>query len=59
MGAALVTKARAQVDIGDFAGAAATVASVPTTFQYNFDYSQTSATHGLPILPIVGIRAEL
>jgi len=26
---------------------------------YNFDYSQTSATHGLPILPIVGIRGEL
>ncbi|HVY25534.1 MAG TPA: TonB family protein [Polyangiaceae bacterium] len=26
---------------------------------YNFDYSQTQATHGLPILPIVGIRGEL
>ena len=26
---------------------------------YNFDYSQTSATRGLPILPIVGIRGEL
>lgn len=26
---------------------------------YNFDYSQTTATHGLPILPIVGIRGEL
>lgn len=26
---------------------------------YNFDYSQTSATHGLPLLPIVGIRGEL
>jgi hypothetical protein len=26
---------------------------------YNFDYSQTKATHGLPILPIVGIRGEL
>ena len=26
---------------------------------YNFDYSQTSATKGLPILPIVGIRGEL
>jgi hypothetical protein len=37
-----VTKGRAQVDLGDFAGAAATVASVPTSFQYNFDYSQTT-----------------
>jgi TonB family protein len=26
---------------------------------YNFDYSQTSATRGLPLLPIVGIRGEL
>ena len=26
---------------------------------YNFDYSQTSATKGLPLLPIVGIRGEL
>ncbi|HXK19480.1 MAG TPA: TonB-dependent receptor plug domain-containing protein, partial [Polyangiaceae bacterium] len=26
---------------------------------YNFDYSKTTATHGLPILPIVGIRGEL
>ncbi len=40
--AALVTKARAQVDVGDFAGAAATVKSVPTSFQYNFTYSQTT-----------------
>lgn len=37
-----VTKGRAQVDLGDFAGAAATVGSVPTSFQYNFDYSQTT-----------------
>jgi len=37
--AALVTRARAQVDLADFAGAAATVASVPTSFQYNFNYS--------------------
>jgi starch-binding outer membrane protein, SusD/RagB family len=41
--ATLVAKARAQVDNGDFAGAAATVASVPTTFQYNFDYSPSTA----------------
>ncbi len=40
--AVLVTKARAQVDLGDFAAAAATVASVPTNFQYNFTYSQTT-----------------
>lgn len=40
--AVLVTKARAQVDLGDFAGAAATVATVPTSFQYNFNYSQTT-----------------
>jgi len=30
------------VDLGDFNGAATTVAAVPTTFQYNFDYSQTT-----------------
>jgi hypothetical protein len=38
----LVTRARAQVDLGDFAGAAQTVATVPTNFQYNFTYSQTT-----------------
>ena len=37
--AVLITRARAQVDLADFAGAAATVASVPTSFQYNFNYS--------------------
>jgi TonB family protein len=26
---------------------------------YNFDYSKTAATHGLPILPIVGFKGEL
>jgi hypothetical protein len=26
---------------------------------YNFDYSQTTATHGIPILPITGFRGEL
>ncbi|MDB4878094.1 MAG: hypothetical protein JWM41_4540 [Gemmatimonadetes bacterium] len=40
--AVLVTKGRAQVSLGDFAGAAATVAAVPTSFQYTFDYSQTT-----------------
>lgn len=39
---ALVARARAQVDLGDFPGAATTVASVPTSFQYNFTYSQTT-----------------
>jgi hypothetical protein len=40
--AALVAKARAQVDVADFAGAAATVAAVPTAFQYTLGYSQSS-----------------
>ncbi|HEY5219343.1 MAG TPA: hypothetical protein VIJ16_06030 [Gemmatimonadaceae bacterium] len=40
--AALVTQARAQVDLGNFAAAATLVGSVPTSFQYNFDYSQTT-----------------
>jgi hypothetical protein len=42
--AVLVAKARAQVDLADYAGAAATVASVPTNFQYNFDYSTASTS---------------
>jgi hypothetical protein len=29
------------------------------SISYNYDYSQTTPTHGLPILPIVGIRGEL
>jgi outer membrane receptor protein involved in Fe transport len=29
------------------------------SISYNFDYSQTQATHGLPILPIMGLRGEL
>ena len=40
--AVLVTRGRIKVDLGDFAGAVAEVASVPTNFQYNFDYSQTT-----------------
>jgi hypothetical protein len=39
----LVAKGRAQVDLGRFATAAATVAAVPTSFQYLFGYSQTTA----------------
>lgn len=42
LNATLVAKARAQADLGDFAGAAATVGSVPTTFQYVFDYALTT-----------------
>ncbi len=37
--AVLITRGRIKVDLGDFAGAVAEVASVPTTYQYNFDYS--------------------
>jgi hypothetical protein len=40
--AVLVTRGRIKVDLGDFAGAAAEVAGVPTSFQFNFDYSQTT-----------------
>jgi len=41
--AVLIAKARAQVNAGDFNGAAATAAAVPPGFQYNFDYSQTTS----------------
>ena len=41
--AAQVTRARALVDLGDFAGAAAAVASVPNSFQYAFTFSQTTS----------------
>ncbi len=34
-----IARARAQVDQGDFAGAATTVAAVPTSYNYNLDYS--------------------
>jgi hypothetical protein len=44
--AVLIAKGRAQVDAGDFAGAAATVAPVPTSFQYNWNYSITTADNG-------------
>jgi hypothetical protein len=39
----LVAKGRAQVDLGQFSSAAATVAPVPTSFQYLFGYSQTTS----------------
>ncbi len=44
--ALLITKGRLQVDLGQFASAAATVASVPVTFQYAADYSQTTNDNG-------------
>jgi hypothetical protein len=40
---AQVGKGRALLDKGDFAGAAAAVAGVPTTFQYIYTHSETSA----------------
>jgi len=40
--AVLTTRGRVKVDLGDYAGAATEVASVPTSFQYNFDYTQTT-----------------
>lgn len=40
--AALITKARALVDLGQFSQAAALVSGIPTNFQYNFNYSQTT-----------------
>jgi hypothetical protein len=39
---ASVGKGRALVDKGDYAGAAAAVAGVPTTFQYNYLHSETT-----------------
>jgi starch-binding outer membrane protein, SusD/RagB family len=38
-----VARARAQVDLADYNGAATTVASVPTSFQYTFDFSASTA----------------
>lgn len=40
-----IARARAQVDLGDFAGAAATVAGIPTNFSYNFNYSLQSQSN--------------
>jgi hypothetical protein len=41
---AQVGKGRALLDKGDFAGAAAAVAGVSTTFQYNYTHSETTGT---------------
>lgn len=40
--ATLIAKARAQVNLGQFAAAATTVAPVPTAYQYVITYSQTT-----------------
>lgn len=40
---AQIGKGRALLDKGDYAGAAAAVAGVSTTFQYNYTHSETSA----------------
>jgi hypothetical protein len=42
--AVLITRGRVKVDLGDFSGAAGEVpvSAVPTSYQYNFDYSQTT-----------------
>jgi hypothetical protein len=45
--AALVTKARAQLNLGQFAAAATTVAGVPTDFQYLHEQSQSSRDNGV------------
>jgi hypothetical protein len=34
-------------------------ANDPQAVQYNFNYTQSSFVNGLPILPIIGLRAEL
>jgi hypothetical protein len=40
--AVLIERGRIKIDMGDFAGAATETASVPTSYQYNWDYSQTT-----------------
>lgn len=44
--AILISKARAQVNLGQFAAAAATVAGVPTAYQYLITHSQTTVSNG-------------
>ncbi len=44
--ALLLTKGRLQVDLGQYAAAATTVANVPVSFQYNADFSQTTTDNG-------------
>jgi starch-binding outer membrane protein, SusD/RagB family len=44
--ALLITKGRLQLDLGQFAAAATTVAAVPVAFQYNADFAQSTADNG-------------
>lgn len=44
--ALLITKGRLQVDLGQFAAAATTVAAVPVAFQYDGTFSQTTNDNG-------------
>ena len=48
--AALIAKGRAQVFLGQWAAAATTVASVPTTYQYVETFAQTSQDNGFWIM---------
>ncbi len=41
--AAMIEKARAQVDLGQFSAAAAAVSAIPTSFEYDLTYSNTSS----------------
>ena len=45
-----IAKARAQVDLGNFAAAAALVADVPTNFQYLLTFSLTTTSPELYLL---------
>jgi len=57
--ATLVAKARAQVDLGQFAAAATTIASIPTSFQYTLDYSNTTVDNQWWILGPSVLRYSL
>jgi hypothetical protein len=46
LNALLITRGRLQVDLGDYAGAAASVAPVPVSFQYDAEYAQSTADNG-------------
>lgn len=43
--ATLIAKARAQVDLGQFAAAASTVSGIPTSYAYLITYSQTTQSN--------------
>lgn len=44
--ALLITRGRLQVDLGQYTPAAATVASVPVSFQYDAEFAQSTADNG-------------